>query len=125
VSSRRVRGPERTTKKSPKILNLNMPNTKSAIKALRQDKRRHAHNLSKKKVLKNTIRQYRKLTDSQKIEEAQKLLPTLYKKIDKAAKTNLIKKNKAARLKSRLSKKLTIPNKELSSRGDAVDVVIP
>jgi len=39
-----------------------------------------------------------------KIEEAKKLLPKLYKALDKAAKVGLIKKNTASRKKSRLTK---------------------
>jgi len=83
-----------------------MPNTESAKKALRQNKRRRTVNLARKKVLKETIRQYRKLITQEKLTEAKGLLPQVYKKLDKAAKVNLIKKNKAARLKSRLTKKL-------------------
>ena len=36
--------------------------------------------------------------------EAEKLLPIVYKTFDKAAKINLIKKNKANRKKSRITK---------------------
>jgi len=39
-----------------------------------------------------------------KIEEAKKLLPQVYKVLDKAAKTKLIKKNTASRKKSRIAK---------------------
>jgi len=81
-----------------------MPITKSAQKALRQNKQRRQRRLSQKKILKETVRQYRKLIAGQKLAEAKVLLPQVYKRLDKAAKTNLIKKNKAARLKSRLTK---------------------
>ncbi|MFH1759028.1 MAG: 30S ribosomal protein S20 [Patescibacteria group bacterium] len=83
-----------------------MPNIKGAKKALRQNKRRYTKNAAQKNILKKTIRQYRKLVDQKNLDEAKKSLPTVYKKLDKAAKANLIKKNKASRLKSRLSKKL-------------------
>ncbi len=46
-----------------------------------------------------------KLIEGDKIEEAKKMLPKAYKLLDKAAKVNLIKKNKAAREKSKLAKK--------------------
>jgi len=49
------------------------------------------------KVLKETIKKYKKAPSAE-------LLSQVYKKLDKAAKTNLIKRNKAARLKSRLSR---------------------
>jgi ribosomal protein S20 len=39
-----------------------------------------------------------------KIEEAKKLLPQIYKILDKAAKEKVIKKNTAARKKSRIAK---------------------
>jgi len=39
-----------------------------------------------------------------KIEEAKKLLPQVYKILDKSAKVGIIKKNTAARKKSRITK---------------------
>jgi len=44
------------------------------------------------------------LVSQKKQEEAKKLLPQIYKILDKAAKTGLIKKNTAARKKSRIAK---------------------
>ena len=79
-----------------------MPIIKSAKKALRQNIRRRKINLKRKADLKSIIKQYKKLVSSNK-EEAKKYLPQVYKKLDKSAKVNLIKKNKASRLKSRLS----------------------
>ena len=81
-----------------------MPITQSAKKALRQNIRRRKRNLERKIALKAVIKQYKKLIAEGKKEEAAKQLSQVYKKLDKAAKVNLIKKNKAARLKSRLSK---------------------
>ncbi len=81
-----------------------MPITRSAKKALRQSLRRRARNLVKKEAYKRLVRDIKKLAASGKNKEAEKLLPQLYKALDKAAKTNVIKKNKAARLKSRLTK---------------------
>lgn len=84
-----------------------MPIKKSAKKNVRKNKRQKARNVDKKNVLKKTIKEYKKALLADNIEEATKKLPLVYKKLDKAAKTNVIKKNKASRLKSRLSKKLT------------------
>lgn len=81
-----------------------MPITRSAKKALRQSERRRRRNLIKKEAYKRLIRDVRKAVSAGKTDEAQKLLPRLYQALDKAAKTNVIKKNKAARLKSRLTK---------------------
>jgi small subunit ribosomal protein S20 len=83
-----------------------MPNTKSAIKALRKSKKRYIVNKRNKELLKAEIKKYKKLIEAKNIKEAEEQLKLIYKKLDKAAKTNLIKKNKASRLKSRLTKKL-------------------
>lgn len=83
-----------------------MPITKSAEKALRQNVRRRKINLKRKSDLKSVIKDYKKLVVAGKKEEAKKYLPQVYKKLDKSVKVNLIKKNKASRLKSRLSKLL-------------------
>ena len=56
--------------------------------------------------MKALVKQTKKLASAQKKEEAVKLLPKLYKAIDKAAKRGIIKKNTAARKKSRLTKLL-------------------
>jgi len=83
-----------------------MPITKSAKKALRQNKKRRLRNLKTTKKFKEAIRQYKKAIEAKNLEEAKRLLPLIYKNLDKAAKINIIKRNKASRLKSRFSKKL-------------------
>lgn len=80
------------------------PITKSAKKALRQSKKRRQRNLRRLSIMRENIKKVRKLVEENKKEEALKLLPQTYKAIDKAAKTNVIKKNTAARKKSRLTK---------------------
>lgn len=80
-----------------------MPITKSAKKALRQNIKKRERNLIKKENYKKTIKEYKKLIVNKKIEEAKQKLNLVYKSLDKAAKTNVIHKNKASRLKSRLS----------------------
>ena len=81
-----------------------MPITASAKKALRQSIRRKARNLRRKNTYKNTLKDFKKLAAAGKNEEAKKLLPNVYKSLDKAAKTNVIAKNKASRLKSSATK---------------------
>lgn len=81
-----------------------MPITKSAKKALRQSVRRRERNLLKKEAFKDAVKKIKKLVQANKIDEAKKLIPEAYKAIDKAAKTGVIKKNNAARKKSRLMK---------------------
>ena len=81
-----------------------MPITKSAKKALRQNKKRRQLNLRRLGVMRENIKKIKKLVEENKKEEAQKLLPQTYKAIDKAAKRKIIKKNTAARKKSRIAK---------------------
>ena len=80
-----------------------MPITQSAKKALRQNVRRRRENLKRKEAYKKVVKDYRKLVAVKKIDEAKNYLTKVYQTLDKAAKTNVIKKNKASRLKSRLS----------------------
>ena len=77
---------------------------KSAKKALRQSEKSRIENFSKKKNLKNLLKKVRNLISEKKTEEAKKLLPKIYKALDKAAKIGLIKKNTASRKKSRITK---------------------
>jgi len=77
-----------------------MPNTKSAHKALRQNVKRREHNRGITRAFKDAAKWYKK-------EPTGEGLSTVYKKLDKAAKTNAISQNKASRLKSRLAKRLT------------------
>ncbi len=78
-----------------------MPNTTSAKKALRQNIKRREHNKQRKTALKKAVKTFRKLVSEQKKDEAQQALTMVYKTADKIAKTNVIKKNSAARIKSR------------------------
>ena len=84
-----------------------MPITQSAKKALRQSLRRKVRNTIKKDAYKNAVKAVRAFVSAGKIEDAKKALAAAYKALDKAAKTHVIKKNKAGRLKSRLTKSVT------------------
>lgn len=84
-----------------------MPNTSSAKKALRQGEKKKTFNLRRKNTYKNAVKEFRKSIASNALEKATTLLPKVFKSLDKAAKGNTIKKNKASRLKSRLSKALS------------------
>ena len=83
-----------------------MPNIRGAHKALRQSERKQVANLRQKRDLLGSIKLFRKSVEGGDIESAKTQLPSIFKKLDKAAKVNVIKKNRASRLKSRLSKKL-------------------
>lgn len=79
---------------------------KSAKKALRQNKRHRAVNLNRHSELKAVIKKYKELVKEKNGEEAKKYFSQLQKKVDKLTKVKFIKKNKARRIKSRLSKLL-------------------
>lgn len=93
-----------------------MPRTKSAKKALRQNIRRRQRNLLKKEAYKSAIKEYKKLIQAQKFEEAKEKLSLVYKTLDKCAKTNVIHKNKASRLKSRLTQLLYKAQNKIASK---------
>lgn len=78
--------------------------TTSAKKALRQGLRRKAQNSIYKDKIKNLLKEVRGLIAQKKIEEAKKILPQVFKILDKSAKVGVIKKNNADRKKSRLAK---------------------
>ncbi len=81
-----------------------MPITRNAKKALRVSIARKAVNDRVKKGLKEEIKSTEKLVVAQKWKEAKESLSAAYSSIDKAVKKGVIKKNTAARKKSRLSK---------------------
>jgi len=81
-----------------------MPIKESAKKALRQSIKRQTKNLIYKNKVKNLIKEVRTLVSGGKTKEAKNLLPQIYKSLDKAAKVGVIKKNSAARKKSRITK---------------------
>ena len=81
-----------------------MPIIKSAKKALRQNIKRRTKNKANKQKLKSALKNAHTLANAKKIDEAKKTLPAIYKILDKAAKTGIIKANAAGRKKSRITK---------------------
>lgn len=81
-----------------------MPNSESAKKSLRKSISRREHNRQQRSTLRTFVKKVRKLAEAGDVEEARKIFPTAQKKLDQAAAKNLIHKNKANRLKSRLAK---------------------
>ena len=77
-----------------------MANHKSSIKRIRQEEKRRLHNRYYGKTMRNAIRKLRSTTDKA---EAVAMYPVVIKTIDKLAKVNIIHKNKANNLKSRLA----------------------
>lgn len=82
-----------------------MPNLQNAKKALRVSKRKRSVNDKRRRTMKETIKEIRKSVPLEK-KTAQEKLGLAYKAIDKALKRGVIKKNTAARKKSRLAKSL-------------------
>ncbi|MBI2612960.1 30S ribosomal protein S20 [Candidatus Kaiserbacteria bacterium] len=83
-----------------------MANTSSAKKAQRAAEKRRVFNERRKKAMKDVVKDVSKLISAKKGKEAEAMLSTLYKALDKAAKGGTIKKNTAARMKSRISKRI-------------------
>jgi len=84
------------------IINLNkkkMADHKSALKRIRSSEVKRLRNKYQHKTTRNAIRILR---DESKKKDAEKMLPSVFTMIDKLAKKNVIHKNKASNLKSRL-----------------------
>ena len=79
-----------------------MPITKGAAKAHRSSERKYVFNLRRNRAMSDVVKKVRKLIAGGEVKEAEAMLPTVYKAIDKAAKRGIIKENTAARKKSRL-----------------------
>ncbi|MGN0036161.1 MAG: 30S ribosomal protein S20 [Bacteroidaceae bacterium] len=77
-----------------------MANHKSSIKRIRQEEKRRLHNRYYGKTMRNAVRKLRATTNK---EEAVAMYPYVTKLLDKLAKVNIIHKNKASNLKSKLA----------------------
>ena len=84
-----------------------VPQRYSGVKELRKNRKRRLHNLDIKTDLRKTIKKFVASVEAKKTDEAQSDLKNVYKKLDKAAKRNILHKNTAARRKSRYAKLLT------------------
>ena len=77
--------------------------TKNAKKAIRSQARKRVFNVRRKAIVRDTMKDFKAQIAAAKPKEAAALLPKVYQELDKAAKRGIIKKNTAARTKSRLS----------------------
>lgn len=84
-----------------------MPIKDSPKKAIRQDKKKKARNQSRKRQIKELNKRIEAFLEKGEKENAQELLSSYEKAVDKAAKNNTIHSNKADRLKSQMKKKLS------------------
>lgn len=78
-----------------------MANHKSALKRIRSNEAKKLRNKYQHKTTRTFLKKLRTTTDKS---EAQELLKTVSGMLDKLAKKNIIHKNKAANLKSSLTK---------------------
>ncbi len=85
-------------------LRPHMATSKSATKSYKQAERRRVFNLRVSRTLKSALKEVKLLISKQDKTAVEKMIPTVYKAIDKAAKRGVIKKNNASRKKSRLMK---------------------
>lgn len=82
-----------------------MPHERTAYKELRKAKLRHFKNVSTKTELKTLVKNFEKLIENKKADEAKKALSEIISKIDKAASKGILKSNTASRKIARLMKK--------------------
>lgn len=94
-----------------------MANHKATEKDVRKVKVRRERNRYKGKTTRNAIR---KVAASATFDDAAKDLPATIAMIDKLAKSNIIHKNKAANLKSKLTKKVNALKTEKAAPKAAV-----
>ena len=85
-----------------------MPHTSAAKKALRQSQKRRLQNRTQRSALRSLVKRYLNTVEDTdvSVEEKQKLLSLVSKKLDQSAAKNLIHKNAASRTKSRLALRL-------------------
>ncbi len=81
-----------------------MANHKSALKRIRSNDKKRLRNRFQHKTTRNAVRRLRELTDKK---EATSLLPSVISMLDKLAKKNIIHANKAANIKSKLTKRVS------------------
>ncbi len=80
-----------------------MANHKSAIKRIRSNDAKRTENRYYAKTTRTAVKKLRTTTAKK---EAQELLPKVSSMLDKLAKKNVIHKNKAGNLKSKLAKRV-------------------
>ena len=78
-----------------------MANHKSAVKRIRSNRVKQVRNKYQHKTTRNAVRNLRATTDKKAAEE---LFPKVVAMLDKLAKNNVIHKNKAGNIKSKLAK---------------------
>jgi small subunit ribosomal protein S20 len=80
--------------------------TKSAKKRIKSSERKKVFNLRRMREMKTQIKNFLKAIQKKDKNEAEEMIPSVYKSIDKAVKRGIIKKNNGSRKKSRITKKV-------------------
>lgn len=88
-----------------------MPIKKASIKDLRKTKKRTVRNTGVKRQVEYLVKNLEELVAQKKMAELKAALTATIKKIDKAAKTGVLHKNTASRMKSRLTRKVNTASK--------------
>jgi small subunit ribosomal protein S20 len=86
-----------------------MANHPSALKRYRQSQKRQAINTTNRHKLKTQLKKLKTAIGAKKTDDAKGLLPATFSLIDKSVQKGVIKKNTAARYKSRLTKSINSP----------------
>ncbi len=81
-----------------------MPNTRSAKKRLRQNVSRRDRNRAFKTSMRTQVKKVRQAISDGNIEQAEEQFRLAARKLDRAGSLNIIHRNAAARVKSRLQK---------------------
>ena len=81
-----------------------MANHLSALKRIRQNEKRRLHNRYYARTMRNALKDFRNISVKKDAEEK---YPGMVSLIDKLVKKNIIHKNKAANLKSKLAKQVS------------------
>ena len=83
-----------------------MPNTQARKKQIRQDENRRARNRWRKRIIKTQVDTFLEAIQSEDVSAAEAAFKECQKQYDRISTTSAIHRNKAARSKSRLSRRL-------------------
>ena len=83
-----------------------MPNTKSAIRRVRSEKKQTIINKIRKSKYKSALKRMYGYIDAGKIKEAKSFMPEFYSQLMKVAKSGVISRKRASRKISRFTKKI-------------------
>lgn len=92
--------------KNPCFQETNVAHSLSAKKRIRQNAKRRAINRARKSAVKTQTKKFQAALTDGNAEAAQQEFKTLVRQLDKVASTSTMHKNTAARIKSRMARRL-------------------